>query len=144
MTVRQLYGFLILLGLLQACRSENQSQFGRSVTSIDLDRVQAKRFHEHLTDLTFIPLEITAESALRYVLKVKLIEGLYYILDVHSDAILRFDASTGDFVDKLRNPGRGPGEFELVNDFYYNPWTRSLEILAGPRSFISYDFKRVI
>lgn len=87
-----------------------------------------------------IPLDTKPESMIadfRFGKKV-LFGGRLYIHDTHQKAILIFDLD-GKFVRKVQKIGKGPGEYNYLNDFQINPFTGNLELLNPMGYIYVYD-----
>lgn len=66
----------------------------------------------------YVPLETNEEALISYVRKIIKDDHSYYILSGH--AILRYNEE-GKFLSKLDKRGKGPGEYNAINDFDISP-----------------------
>ena len=131
-------GLILIAGIMSSCQTvEDHARNSKIKFELDIN----ESFSDQITDLSFMTLELTKESALSYIRRIKKINNIYYIIDLRGDAIFKFNAESGAFLGKIVNYGRGDGEFISVRDFNYNLEMNSLEILTGEAQFISYGFK---
>jgi hypothetical protein len=108
------------------------------VHSIDLQKKKFLELTDFFSQVEFIPLETTENSAINFLSKVLFIDGKIYALDKRAFAILVFDES-GKFIRKIQNVGNGPGEYLDLYDFNYNAQSRELELMSARGKLISYD-----
>ncbi|MEL6672668.1 MAG: 6-bladed beta-propeller [Bacteroidota bacterium] len=100
--------------------------------------------------VSYLQLELTAESAISYLFKLKVLGDHIAIMELGSASRVLLFGQAGDFLGPLGQKGRGPGEFNGVTDFLYNPYTKLIDMLADyPAKIISFDpqdlhFKREV
>ena len=120
--MRVFYTFL-LLSLLFSCNStSNYSQTieNKNLFVVDIDKAEKKDLLYLSTlfkNVKCIPLETTDNSLVGAISKILVYKGYIYVLD-HSIAksLFVFD-NDGRFIRKIGSRGRGPGEYNEINDF---------------------------
>ena len=120
-----IYFLFLLVILLQSCiNSEEQDsppifnnasfQVIRIDTDLETDTVKHSDFAR---DFEYIELEANENSLIGEIDKMKVDDKYIYILDKDiTKSLLVFDR-TGNFVTKVGRQGKGPGEYNTINDF---------------------------
>lgn len=102
---------------------------------------------EFFADIEIIPLETNELSVIGKSGKLIQYGDTIYILDTEQAALFLF-GKDGAFIDKISNPGNGPGEYSLLYDFEINRFTGNIELLDPRGKIIIYspnlDFIRSI
>ncbi len=129
----------VTLSLLVSCAEIQNPQIGPNTIHFDIDNVKEYSISEVISDIKIIALETNKNSVCSNLI-IKLIDhqGKFYLLDRKELAIYVF-TEDGKFVEKIKNPGKGPGEFYAVNDINFNPFTGILEIMTPQGKMIGYD-----
>ena len=134
--------FALFFGILffQACRNELAPDSPiPSTVAIDLtDNLPVIDLHEAFSDLELIRLELTEESAIQRLAKLVVIADKLYILDRRTFRTLVFD-DKGKFIEKIYNPGRGPGEINRLYDINFNQYTGKLDLMSPTGKLVAYD-----
>lgn len=106
---------LLTMGmLLYACGNGNESGSGSEIELVDL-REATFTTPERVFSIDE-PEDIFFQQP--FMLKTGP-DGLYYLADGAAHHILRFDQN-GQFVSKIGNSGRGPGEFQQLSGFFFS------------------------
>lgn len=96
-----------------------------------------------LSDLKFIPLEATDNSYVTDIAKLErdTTTGFWYILDRNNPSVICVFNGEGKFIKNIKYLGRGPGEYQRINDFYISDgnWIEFLE--GETQKIIRYDLK---
>lgn len=108
-----LLGFLII-----SCSNNSQKEECLIVPSINLDSLintcLDTSFYETLKS---IPLETEKSSVITNIDGIKISKDTIYILDKRNNSILLFNLD-GNFLYKINQTGRGPGEYYAIMDFF--------------------------
>lgn len=146
-----IYALLSILAIfLFSCDSGN-NEIGSFIYKFDLDDLKSKRVYlsDDYSNPTLIKLETTDESIFGSFNEIKVYNDCIYILDCTiTNSILSFDIHTGKFNFKLRNIGKGKGEylyprsFSVSDDtiFIYDYGTKKVLLFDLKGNFIS-EFK---
>ena len=134
--------FLIIPGFLAAGHISNGQDYVNPVI-IDLIKViQNERdvpISQFVDSLVYIPLETTPESGISYIRKIFLTDK--YIIIRHdspgsSSPLLLFDRKSGKFIRPLGKKGRGPEEYTIPLDCFYNPYDKKIYTYGSMKSFV--------
>ena len=110
-------GFITLSLFLLAGCSGNISNYKNSRTySIEeaMQNCQDIYLSDYASDITYVPLETTAESIIGNPHKLRAGESNYYVYS--STNITVFD-SDGKFINFMNSHGRGPMEYMIIRDY---------------------------
>lgn len=105
---------LIILGLfLFSCQVKEQE----GISTVDIDYcLKNPTKVTNVNNQTYIPLETNQQSIIGQVDLIRYHAGNFLILDKKNHTIFFFD-SLGQFTTKIDNYGRGPDQFQGINDF---------------------------
>lgn len=107
--------FIVCICLLCCC-SESSKVSQNAQYTIDLEKISSIDT-SIVTDVKYVPLETTQESAFGNIYKLKADSTGFYILDRrYSKSILKFTVN-GQFCFKIKNIGKGSGEYISCTDF---------------------------
>ncbi|MDC1105987.1 6-bladed beta-propeller [Prolixibacteraceae bacterium] len=126
---------LILLCII-SCGTKEKGFHGEILNCVDRLDYDRQSFVDHVK---LIPLEQTEQSVFSEITKLIHKSGRYYIGDLHqSKKIFVFD-DQGLFVGKVGRLGKGPEEYNRINDFYVTD-DGDVVILTGPsHRLLQYD-----
>lgn len=112
-----------------------------SIIHVEFDEESAVSIDSLFTNPQFIRLETNEEVLIASYNKILLYDELIFILSNSFDqqAIFIFDTD-GNFQLKIDERGRGPGEYEEINDFYIDTESREVGVLTFSR-IIKYNFQ---
>jgi len=96
-------------------------------------------FYDVIKDIEFVPLEMTDESIVGGVSKIKFYKNYMIILDGQSKSIFIFD-DKGKYIRKISRVGKGPGEYNDIDDFCVHPTTGMITIVTSFGKIITYSF----
>ncbi|MEX0724068.1 MAG: 6-bladed beta-propeller [Gracilimonas sp.] len=107
---------LFLFSVLIGC-NDNFKDANHAITEIDVDKADSVYVSDFVKQVTYIPLSNTNRTLIGNVDKVRMDEDRIYVLDMYqSVGVFVYDHS-GNFLFKIQNFGRGPGEFMGPYDF---------------------------
>jgi len=112
---------------------------GEPITKIKLSNNKADYFVEriHLSEfidsVKFIKLETTEESLVGSITKVLFVDEKMVIINEMGGEIFLFD-NNGNFIRKIANRGRGPGEYLNITSCNYNSERQILSIFSDVAS----------
>ncbi|OFX79978.1 MAG: hypothetical protein A2X20_00090 [Bacteroidetes bacterium GWE2_40_15] len=120
--------YTIIFISLCSCQSNDDT------SSIELERNDEVSIFDLADSISILKLETNNESLIKGISKVIPYKNRFYIFDSRSQVIFCFD-STGNYLFKINRLGRGPEEYERVEDFNINSFNDQL-ILLVPWGFI--------
>lgn len=85
---------------------------------------------KYVKNKSFTRLETNDQSIISKVDKIMIFNDEFYLLDSSSKSILVFNKN-GNFIRKLNREGRGPGEYQKINDFSIDLENEQLIILSN-------------
>lgn len=119
----RIFTFLIII-ISYSCDNSQKNGY-----LIDLKKSEPISIKDQFLNISLIPLETSDEGLIGQLLKVIQFDDKYFILDGKQKSILTFDKS-GEFLFKIDNKGKGPGEYTDISDFEINPYSKNIEILS--------------
>jgi hypothetical protein len=143
---KQMFVFFIYLlifsGFLFAGYTSTNKDIGKPEI-IDLIKViQNERdvpLSQFVTTLEYVPLELTPEAGISYIRKIYLTDN--FIIVRHdspgsANPLLLFDRKSGKFIRQLGKKGRGPEEFTIPFDCFYNPFDKKIYTYGSMKSSV--------
>lgn len=134
---------LLLLPIICSC-SRNKKSSGNessplyiSIKESDFDKKY--KFYDIIDDVEFLPLELTDESVIGKVDKIRFYKNYILILDNKSQSIFIFDTK-GKYINKISRVGSGPYEYDEINDFCVHPRTGEISIAARSSKVLTFNF----
>ncbi len=131
--MRAIICITILFSLLSCSHKKNSS-------AIDLDRNDKVSIFELADSISIVQLETTNESIFKYISKVIPHKNRFYVFDKLSLTVFCFD-STGKFLFKINKKGRGPEEYENVEDIYIDNFNDQLLLLVPWGYVLTFDLE---
>jgi hypothetical protein len=89
-----------------------------------------------------IPLETNNESLIKVIDKVRFYDNKYYVLDQQLAALFIF-GENGKYIDKIHRIGNGPGEYNLIYDFYLNQESNTIDMMSPTLIIYTYDIENL-
>lgn len=83
------------------------------------------------SEIRVVPLETTGESLISGISQIVHHQSRYYVLDTRSQQVFCFDED-GNFVFKISAQGRGPGEYNYIQNINIDPHNNHLLMLDPP------------
>lgn len=110
------YSFiLILLLILCSCNKKEKTIVNFKKVRFDLESKLEPS--EIIKSIKYIKLDgSSADAKFSDISKMKIKNGICYIMDVRQKSIFKFDIN-GHFINKLEEVGKGPGEYLTTTDF---------------------------
>ena len=105
---------------------------------VDLDNPVEASLFDYFSSIELLPLETSPDVLVTGVSKIVVHKGNYYVLDMPQCIIFVFDKA-GKYLLKIDKKGQGPGEYNFITDFNFNPYTGNLEILEPTGGVKIYD-----
>lgn len=103
-------------------------------TAVSLDSV--------FSHLELIPLETNDSCLLIGIDKLICFEERFYVLDVQRPALYIFSKS-GNFIQQISRKGNGPGEYNMIYDFYIDENERKIGLLSPYGYLLIYNLNGV-
>lgn len=131
---------LILANLLHSCNFQNRNipdnkkEEIRTINLLSEADTSITRISDIALEIEYIPLETNKNSIIKFFEKVRINKDFIYILNMGTE-LMCFDTH-GKFLYKLKNIGRGPGEYTIIGDFDISDDNKSLIFLSGDRLYI--------
>lgn len=108
-------------------------------------KISGAKIGERIYDLSMIKLETSGASIIGNINQLRIYNEMIYIYDNQNNSLLVFDLK-GKYISKISASGRGPGEYELLRDFYIDEARDEIVLLGSPDKLLWYDidgeFKR--
>ena len=105
-------------------------------------KVSLKETNTSLFDIfekvELIPLETKKASLIEWISKIEYYNGRFYILDSFQGALFIFDHN-GAFIDKIHRIGRGPGEYQYIEDLFLDTLRSQIGMLSPWGDMLYYD-----
>jgi hypothetical protein len=148
MGIRIISRMLLLLYLIvdSSCNnnSENNVREERlNITKITINKIPELKilsYSDLFDSIRLIKLETKKESLIGRIDKILFYNNFYLILDmVQSKAVFQFD-DEGNFLRKIGQKGKGPGEFLEPYDIAIDQFSNKIIIYSG-RKLLFYDFQ---
>ena len=130
------YLFLSCLGFTM-CKQKPETQT-ELVIEVNFDRPEKASFFDFFRSIELIPLETSPDVLLAGVSKLVVHDDRYYTLDRSQDIIHVFDEK-GNFIFKIDKKGQGPGEYNFIEDFIFNPFSGNLELFEAYGAVYIFD-----
>jgi hypothetical protein len=109
--------FVILTFLVLCCKKNTLYEKSTNALHIDIKNIDDKVIDTTLlSDVSYIPLENTAESTIGFINKVLYLNN-FYILDRKMAKAVFVFSKEGKFLTKIHKIGKGPGEYRYLTDF---------------------------
>jgi hypothetical protein len=113
-------------------------QTDKSTIVVDLDSPVEASLFDYFSSIELLPLETSPDAFVKGISKIVTHQDNYYVLDMPQCIIFVFDKA-GRYLFKIAKKGRGPGEYNFITDFNFNPYTGNLEILEPTGGVKIYD-----
>ena len=98
--------------------------------TVDVSKLETASLFDYFSHIELIPLETRRDALIgRHIEKIIFHQDQYYILCGQQHAVLIFDVN-GNFIEKIRRIGNGPGEYLMLYDIIINPFTGNLDFLC--------------
>ena len=114
---------------------------GKEIISIDASWLEAPKDFQGMYEVEYIPLETNDMALIGSIDDVKVMDGLFFLLDKSVAKALFIYNENGSFINKIEAKGQGPDEVNRINDFTINRDRKELMISdLGRRRVFIYDF----
>lgn len=131
---------LYILLLITAC-SHTSPIVGYPSLFVNLEQ-QTVSFKDLFSTIRLIPLETNDSCLLIGIDKLICFEERFYVLDVQRPALYIFSKS-GNFIQQISRKGNGPGEYNMIYDFYIDENERKIGLLSPYGYLLIYDLNGV-
>lgn len=126
-------------GVSQESKSTRKSVMAAKNTIKESDFSKKYDFYDVIKDIEFVLLEMTEESIVGKIFKIKFYKNFILVWDEQTRSILIFD-DKGKYIRKIARRGKGPGEYNDINDFCVHPQTGMITIATSSRKYITCSF----
>ncbi len=132
--------FQMLLTMCSTNKTEN-SETKNDFIEINIDELDLKdsvRFSTFFSGVKIIPLETNKNCLIGRITEIEIINDTLYVLDqMNSKSLFVFDLE-GNFVRKIGNEGRGPGEYVRPRSFTIDTKHNQIHIMDSGRKILTY------
>ncbi len=130
---------LFFLFFLTNCGSKKENDLKNTIVISSPKEIKPTLLGEYCSDSELIPLETSIECQIGRVDKLVVNEDNIFIADRHQKIIFVFNTK-GEFCFKIKNIGKGPGEFTVLRDFWIDTDNKLIEVLCR-KKIIRYDYQ---
>ena len=131
--------------LLCSCNQQVDTQLFPNHQDYHILKVSLEETNTSLFDIfekiELVPLETNDESLIKQIVKVKYYQNCFYVLD--NQNALFFYNHTGKYLNKIHRIGQGPGEYQLIYDFFIDTLQSQVGMLSPYGSVFHYNFQGV-
>ena len=117
--------YLFLLIIFIIIFSSCQPTINEKSISVDIGKISSLPPETLFTSARIIPLETTDSSLMAQIDKVLVHKKTIYLLDARQNIVFVFN-DNGNFLFKINQKGRGPEEYNFLNDININPYEENL------------------
>lgn len=130
--------YLFLLIIFIIIFSSCQPTINEKSISVDIGKISSLPPETLFTSARIIPLETTDSSLMAQIDKVLVHKKTIYLLDARQNIVFVFN-DNGNFLFKINQKGRGPEEYNFLNDININPYEQTLELLDPMGNLLTFD-----
>jgi hypothetical protein len=136
---KKIYAIVFMSIHLLSCSKHKMTDL--ETIHIDLNNLnEIINTSDYFNNRKIISLETTNESVLYKIDKLFVSSNKLFLLDKRLKSVLVFNEN-GNFLFKIHKPGKGPGEFQDITDFYINEKNKFIIISSSrPARLIYFDF----
>jgi len=135
--------FCPVLLLLCSCNQQIQKKFPNHkdyhVLHVSLDETKTSLF-DIFEKVELIPLETCNEALIKVIRKILYYNNVYYVFDEKLGSLFLFDQN-GKFINKIHRIGQGPGEYQLIYDFFVDTLQSQIGMLSPYGSVLYYSIQ---
>jgi len=144
---KKLLSTLIIIGFFISCEYTNENNKIFSSKTIKIPKKEKIiKASDIISDMNIIKLEKTKHSYIGKIVKLEFFNDNIFIQDKNSQKLFVFD-NKGYFVKAFNKQGKGPGEYEILEDFIIDTENKTLEIFDKQNNKIIiynlYDFSYI-
>lgn len=124
---------IILITYITGCETSNDNDI------IDLKDIKTKniKISSIADSVYYIPLETKEKCVIKSIDEIKITDDRIFILN-NRKTILIFN-KTGEFMNKIDNRGKGPGEYRIISSFSVNP-AKDIVYILDDHKILGYDY----
>ncbi|WP_291788627.1 6-bladed beta-propeller [Cecembia sp.] len=108
---------LILLLILSACTTNEDSEINNIEIQIDLEKSKSVKLSDYFSSIEYIFLSNNENNYLAQPYTIVKKSGLFFVRDILLNSILIFDGQ-GTLINAILSSGAGPGEFQSIDNFF--------------------------
>jgi len=124
---------VILTILISGCTAGKHSN-----NAINLDKIDKVSVLDLVDSISVVQLETKEESLIGGIQRIISHKNRFYIVDYTQQTVLCFNAN-GEFLFKINKRGRGPEEYNYLEEFNIDPYNDQLMILVPWGYILYYD-----
>jgi hypothetical protein len=129
--MRSLFLILIIAQLIFSCAKADDN-------AINLDRTDKVSVLDLVDSISVVQLETSQESLIGGIQRVISYKNRFYVSDYKLQAVFCFNAN-GEYLFKINKRGRGPEEYNYLEDFNIDPYNNQLMLLVPWGYILYYD-----
>lgn len=128
---------LILCCIAISCSTDNQKMNDSHVITISFDSINSLKFSEYFSQFEVIPLETTSENLFSTISDIRIKSEKIFVFSQAPDNKVSIFTIYGDYLNSIRNVGRGPGEINFATSFDVD--TNVMVLDRGNRKILNYS-----
>jgi hypothetical protein len=137
------YGLIAFFVPLLSCASKENTQNNETIVRM-FEKVKGEINNKTAFDqIRYTILETNDSCLFGEINKLEIYNGQYYILDRSDRKKIFVFSKNGKFIRAIGSVGKGPGEYNNVEDFTVNPKTGDVVILSFPSTVCIYNNRGV-
>lgn len=130
----------MLLLIAASCKEKTPTSTSSvEMVTVDMKRLEKGTMGDLFSKIELLPLETTEESMVGNVLGYEYVKNLYHIVTDSHYRIHVFDVNGKFISNSAGKNGRGPEEYYTLLDVFYNPITKTIEVLTAEKTVVVYD-----
>ncbi len=127
------------LFLFTNCSSKKENDLKNTNIIPIPTEIRPKLLDEYYSDIEAIPLETSSECQIGRIDKLVVNREFIFTFDYRQKTIFIFNTK-GEYIFKIKNIGKGPGEYSVLCDFWIDTDNKQIEVLDR-KKIIKYDYK---
>lgn len=120
MKIRKILAIAIALFIIltNSCETNSSNNISGEFIKISLDVNNSTDFllSDFIENVSYVPLETNEQSVISTINKMYVFKNKLYLLDKQQNALFVF-SENGEFLQKFKKQGKGPGEYIEITDF---------------------------
>lgn len=131
---------LLIIAISISCKDKQPTR-SSSVEAVPVNMKQLKKglMADLFSKVELLPLETTDEAIVSHVIDYEYVKDAYHIVTDKNFRIHVFDKNGKLISHSAGIIGQGPEEYWTLIDVFYNPLTKTIEVLTAEKTVMSYD-----
>lgn len=139
--MKKILFFFILIFI--GCKTDETTKNELTSIKIDFNKSILLPDKEWVKAIKYIPLQTNGSFLIGNVQLVKFFDQMLFLIEtIGYDRQISIFKADGSFVNRIYNPGEGPGKFLRIDDIWYNSDDQTIELLDFVQSkIVVYNLK---